>query len=353
MARVTIKDIAEATNMSPGTVHRALNGKKGVSVEVRENILSVADKLGYKPNYVASSLKRKPLNILVALPSPVGSNKYFYTRLWQGVRRIIKEYKDYNINFIELSYISDKNEVLENFLNEFDDEIDGLLTDANLGYDNEHMILKLLNDKIPTALVVDDLENTDRLCFVGANHLSCGKLLVELLSTQINNESDILVFCGNENTPSHKLCVHGMEQYILENNLSFNLIKIFNDENVKYMKEIATNEILNNKNLKAIYSVNAKNTVLLCNLLKTLNYDKTIRVIGSDVFEESIKFMEEGLLNNILQKSPENQSYLATKMLIDYIVKKEVPIKKVNFSNTNIVFKSNLQYYKTNKRKSD
>lgn len=351
MTRVTIKDIAKKTQMSQGTVHRALNGKKGVSDKVRDEILQVATDLGYKPNYVASSLKRKPLNIVVSLPRPINTNKYYYKRLWQGIEKAKLLYKDYNINFIEVPYDDDKNVILESVIHSFNEDIDGLLSQANLGFENEIVLKKLISEGIPTSLVVDDLDYLDsveRLCFVGPNYDVSGRLLVELLSTQIKDGMDILVFCGNKDTPSHKHTVIGMEQYILENNLDYNLIKLFDNKGVENALDLATKEILNNKNLGAIFSVNAKNTVRLCNLLETISYNKNIRVIGSDVFTESIEFMEKGLLNNILHKSPENQSYMALKMLIDYIIKKEVPANKVNFSNTQIVFKSNLQYYKTN-----
>lgn len=345
MARATIKDIAQITQLSQGTVHRALHGKKGVSEEVREKILKVAEELGYEPNYVASSLKRKPLNLLVALPELTERNKYFYERIWQGIRKAMVEYKDYNINFIEITYADDKNEHIEKFLEDFSDDIDGVLAQAELGKDHEFVLDSILEKRIPLSLVIDDLEDSNRLCFVGANYNMSGRLCMELLDTQIDDGSDILVFCGNRNTPSHKNTVIGMEQYILENNLTYKLIKIFDDEDKDEVVKFVENEVLNNKNLKAIFSVNARNTVFLCNLLKNIDYSNNIRVIGSDIFKESITYMQEGVLNNVLQKSPETQSYMAMKMLIDYIVKKELPRKKINFSNTEIVFKNNLQYY--------
>ena len=58
---VTIKKIAEVAGVSRGTVDRALNGRSGVKPEVKENILKIADELGYKPNYAAKALADKRL----------------------------------------------------------------------------------------------------------------------------------------------------------------------------------------------------------------------------------------------------------------------------------------------------
>ena len=54
--QITIKDIARITRVSPATVSMALNGKPGVSDEVRYEILRVARDLHYTPNLVARSL---------------------------------------------------------------------------------------------------------------------------------------------------------------------------------------------------------------------------------------------------------------------------------------------------------
>jgi LacI family transcriptional regulator len=54
--RITIKDIARVARVSPATVSMALNGKAGVSSDVRYQILRVARELSYTPNLVARSL---------------------------------------------------------------------------------------------------------------------------------------------------------------------------------------------------------------------------------------------------------------------------------------------------------
>lgn len=349
MQRVTIKDIAAITKMSPGTVHRALHGKKGVSEEVREKIISVANELGYKPNYVASALKRKPLNVIVLLPNKTGKNNYYYMQIWEGIENAFLEYQDFNINFIPLSYNSDlegsKNSVLNNFIEENDMDINGLITNASLGYEKES-VLRDITTKIPTALVVDDLEDSDRICFVGGDYFTSGRLCMELLSTQIPQGSDILVFCGKPNRPSHHLTVSGIESFVEENKLDYTIIKLFDKDDNSEKISIATDHILNNKKLKAIYSVNTKNTVLLCDILDSIEYEHTFKVIGSDIFKESIEHLESGVLDNILYKNPKKQSYRATIMLLDYIVKNEKPSKSVNLSKTELVFKSNLDAYK-------
>jgi len=53
----TIYDIAKAVKLSPATVSRVLNDKGFISDETRVKVLQAADKLNYRPNHIAKSLK--------------------------------------------------------------------------------------------------------------------------------------------------------------------------------------------------------------------------------------------------------------------------------------------------------
>lgn len=55
---ITSKDIAKACGVSRGSVDRALNNRSGISEETKQLILETAEKLGYKPHFLASSLAR-------------------------------------------------------------------------------------------------------------------------------------------------------------------------------------------------------------------------------------------------------------------------------------------------------
>ena len=56
---VTLKDVAEKLGVTITTVHKALNGKEGVTKTTRRNHEKLLRRWGYKVNYMASSLKEK------------------------------------------------------------------------------------------------------------------------------------------------------------------------------------------------------------------------------------------------------------------------------------------------------
>lgn len=64
----TILDIAEALNLSPSTISRALNNGTYVKAETKKRVLDMAQKLGYRRNLMASSLrsnKTKTIGLIV------------------------------------------------------------------------------------------------------------------------------------------------------------------------------------------------------------------------------------------------------------------------------------------------
>ncbi|MGC4108512.1 MAG: LacI family DNA-binding transcriptional regulator [Thermomicrobiales bacterium] len=59
MAQVQIKDVAARAEVSSATVSRVLNGDQGVAAARRERVLAAIEELGYQPNRVARSLRRR------------------------------------------------------------------------------------------------------------------------------------------------------------------------------------------------------------------------------------------------------------------------------------------------------
>ena len=64
MNYIRLQDIAREVGISVNTVSKALNGKPGVNQQTRRRVLDVAEKMNYKPNYLARSLRGMSSNII-------------------------------------------------------------------------------------------------------------------------------------------------------------------------------------------------------------------------------------------------------------------------------------------------
>ena len=74
--RLTLADIAKAAKVSLMTVSRAINNKPGVSDEVRQSILTLAEAMGYHPNYIARGLATRR-TATIGLVVPDNTNPFF------------------------------------------------------------------------------------------------------------------------------------------------------------------------------------------------------------------------------------------------------------------------------------
>lgn len=84
--RTSITDIANALNVTPSTVSRALNGGGKVSEKKRLEILALAKKLGYRPNPIAKSLlENRTHTIGLIIPE---FTHHFYSRMLAGIESV-------------------------------------------------------------------------------------------------------------------------------------------------------------------------------------------------------------------------------------------------------------------------
>lgn len=79
----TIYDVARAARVSPATVSRVVGGQTQVSLALTKRVQQAAAQLGYTPNRVARSLRRKDSSLLALIISDIENP--FFTSLVRGV----------------------------------------------------------------------------------------------------------------------------------------------------------------------------------------------------------------------------------------------------------------------------
>lgn len=123
---VKLADIAEIMNVSTVTVSKALSGQKGVSEEMREKIVKLAQEMGYKsPTAIKMMKNKKSFNIGVLI-----SNRYFDQHdcfYWQMYQEVATRAVSKNcFTMLEiLSQESEKNLEMPKLL--LENKVDGLI----------------------------------------------------------------------------------------------------------------------------------------------------------------------------------------------------------------------------------
>ncbi|MGD0273019.1 MAG: LacI family DNA-binding transcriptional regulator [Gaiellaceae bacterium] len=91
----TLREIALRTGVSVSTVSRVLNGHSGVSAEVRERVLALADELDYTPNAAARTLVLQHSRLLTVVIRTGDHREFqhpFYQVILDGIKRKATEF---------------------------------------------------------------------------------------------------------------------------------------------------------------------------------------------------------------------------------------------------------------------
>lgn len=122
--RVTIKDVAEKVGVNPSTVSRVLNGDSNLSIreETRNRILEAIKEMGYTPNPIARSLRKKTSDAIGMLIPDITNP--FFPEVIKGAETAASE-KGLSVILCNTDENSDKERNLVRFL--IDRRVDGML----------------------------------------------------------------------------------------------------------------------------------------------------------------------------------------------------------------------------------
>jgi len=138
---VTIKDIAKALNLSTSTVSRALRGSYEISDETKKMVLEYAEKINYRPNPIALSLKERRSRAIGVVVSEIANN--FFSQAINGIESIAYN-RGYHV-IITQSHESEEREKV-NVMHHASRSVDGLLISLSSGT-VDLTFLKELHDK--------------------------------------------------------------------------------------------------------------------------------------------------------------------------------------------------------------
>jgi len=182
---VTIKDIAKALGISTSTVSRALRDSYEISPETKQLVMECAEKLHYRPNPAALSLKERRTRSIGVVVCEIANS--FFSQVINGIESIAYD-KGYNV-IVSQSHESAEREAMDlQYLSSR--SVDGLLislsTETNdLSYLKElHekglpiVFFDRITDEINTHSVIIDnfkgaYEATEHLILNGYKNIAC------------------------------------------------------------------------------------------------------------------------------------------------------------------------------------
>ena len=188
----TLADLAKIAGVSPGTVSRALAGNSLVNTKTREKIEAIAREHGFRPNQMASKLRRQKTGV-IGVAIPLGhdvrqqiSDTFFMTLLGHLADELTE--RGYDLMLRRVIPAQDE-DWLDRFIGS--GMVDGVIV---IGQSDQFERIEEVADGYLPMVVWGNHQEGQRHCVVGTDNRLGGKLAAERL---IASGAENLAFLGD------------------------------------------------------------------------------------------------------------------------------------------------------------
>jgi DNA-binding LacI/PurR family transcriptional regulator len=279
-----IKDVANLAGVSISTVSNVLSGKKGVSDNLRQRVLSACEELNYKTNPIASGLRGSKTHSIGVIITSLDC--IFFTQIVKGIQDAANSV-GYDVSIYQSESVLDKEKQCINNL--LKNQTDGIIlrTCANTANDDELKYLldlsklKVKDKKVPVVLLESGLSdsNFDAVC---VNNFRAAYDAVDYLIKRGHKK-----IAHIEGPLGIEMCRQRKEGYnkaLLDNSISFNPEIVKQGDFSPISGYSCMREIMQNSEITAVFASNDQMAIGAIKAIKDIGKQipEDIAVVGFD-----------------------------------------------------------------------
>ncbi len=326
MAKLTIKQIAAQAGVSIGTVDRVLHKRGRVSKETEALVLEICRQNDYAQNIVgkAMAMQRKTSTVAVVVRSRDMNS--FSAQIYDGLRAIESQIRDYNIIFeyrdIAAGTAEEQLDILDS-LREMD--LSGLIIYPMDTPEVRTALDGFSQRGIPVVLCTADVPSAKKLCFVGQDHHQDGRLMANVLTKFTRSEPlKILMLTGSLQISSHRERINGFLSYLQDWNGNYQISGL--RETTRDRGEIyhtALDALNSCPDINALYLNTAEPEPCLEALAEYGRFSGIRFCFGHRL--KTGPLIRSGQLDFAIAESPFAHGYRSGEALFHYLLSQEVP----------------------------
>ena len=341
--KVTIREVAEAANVSRGTVDRALNHRPGVNPQVAERIIKIADELGYKPDMAARTLanKRYTKTIGVILCS---EGNPFFNDVINGVNNALEEMGHFGIqNIVRKIKGFDADLLLK--------EIDGLLAEKISGLvitpvnspNVAQKIQELEDANIPVVTINTDISSVKHLAYVGCDYITSGCVAGELLGMMSNVfEEHVALIIGSSMVMAQEQRLRGIKKTLKRDysNITVEAVIENDDDDQKSYEQVKA--LLKEKPELTTICFASAGVEGGIKAVRESECGRKLRIITYDLTDIVRENLKSGVVSATICQEPFRQGFLGVEILGRYLLYGTKPKESTVKTHIFIATKYNL-----------
>jgi LacI family transcriptional regulator len=346
--RIRIKDIAEETGVSIGTVDRVIHNRGHVAADVKLRVMQAMEKLGYEPNILARTLANNRLfHIAVILPN--FRLDPYWVQPKEGVEKAADSVRHYGVKvdfyffhlFQETEFQEIANKVLQT-------KPDAILVAPVFRLEGEQLLRQAAALNIPVVTINTNLDGVENLCYIGQESYQSGVLAGRLLNFGLDDQDHAMVLNLDKRVTNARH-LQEKEQGFRD---FFNRVKDktiivhseifeeFDDPNA--LRNWIKKELIQSPKIKGIFVTNSRSYKLAECMDE--NDLKNVKIVGFDLVEPNLRLLDENKIRFLINQNAWHQGYLGILAIVNSIIlKKEVG--KHQYLPLDIVVRENVDYY--------
>lgn len=341
--KITMSMIARECDTSIGTVDRALNGRPGINPQTKEQILSTAKRLGYKPNQLAGALSRKKEYRIAIIYCKEHID--FYKYVTQGIEKAVIELENYGV-FVDLFQTRSLSiQEQSDLLSSIDiSKYDGFAINS-AGTETDVFINHFIDRGKAVITFNTDAPATRRLFFVGANPRHAGNLGGELVGKMTGGKGKVAALGSFLMTNAFIERFIGFYEVIQKEYPGITLCPFKECYDSEQSAKRETIKIIEeHPDIQMLYLTGCAGTAGAIEALKELGR-KDIRLIGYDLSNHIADAIREGWCTAILFQDPYQQGYYAASLLARHLIEGWMPKQPLLTIESRIMMYYNLEEY--------
>lgn len=341
-----IKDIAELSGVSTGTVDRILHKRGKVSEEARMKVEKVLKEIDYHPNLIARSLALKKRYHFISVTPSFAKGEY-WDKLSEGIDKAEQELFSYNVDIERLFFDQyDKSSFDALIPQILESDCQGIVIATQFRESVIDLTIQLDKKQVPYILIDAYIENTNCLAYYGTNSHDSGYIAGRLLFNQIKPNEDIVIFRfirkGEMQITQVMKRESGFRDYLSKYHYDGRIYSIrLHAEEPQENEQILKEFIEANPNIKTGIIFNSR-AHILGNYFQVKNIP--FQLIGYDIIDANIVYLESGHISYLIAQRPEVQGVNSIRALFRHLVLKE-KVELINYMPIDILIKENISYY--------
>lgn len=337
----TMKEIAELSGVSRGTVDRVLNHRGIVNANTERKVLEIAKLLNYEPNKagIALAAQKKKFKIGVLL---FGAENPFFDEVMTGLKQRLEELSIYGCTIIEKRVSFD----LASQLSTIDELLEAQIHGLILSPYNDKLIQEKIDEiwemGIPCVTINTDIPDSKRIAYVGSDYYKCGQTAGGLLTLLTGGIAKVGIVTGSHNVLCHEERITGFMDLTKEYHPGIQVVDIVENSDDDYASYEVVSSLLERKqDLSALYFT-AAGVYGGCRAIQNASLPHPLSVITFDAVPTTKEMIRCGVVSATICQQPEEQGARSLSLLVDYLLTGKLPEQSCIYMDLSIRIKENL-----------